>query len=334
MPKVVKGIKKGLSSLFRKKEKKKEKKGPKEKTLVRKKEVLKEEVFKEPALSLETKVEEAKYFTRPQEKSPVRLPRELPLGYGEDKIVLQTRDPWWIHTYWEITPKTQDSLKEMLGADFFRSKKILRCYDVSHIIFDGKNAHRFFDIEINDYTNNWYIDTGSPGTSWIVDLGILLPDNRFITIVRSNVAHTPLEGPSWITDEEWMVPEEVFARLYGVGLGISSPSGEMWQQRLKKEWASMAVASPGMSSLMSPVKRVEKERGFWLVVNTELIVYGQTLPDAKVTVQGQPIQLRSDGTFSLRFFLPDGKQIIPVEARASDGLDTQTITPIVTKETR
>lgn len=330
MPKVVKRIKKGLTSLFGRRKKK----VSKEKIPTKKKEVLKEEVSKEPVLSLETKVEEVKYLTRPQEKGFTQLPTELPLSYGEDKIVLQTRDPWWIHTYWEITPKTQDRLREMLGADFFKSKRVLRCYDVSHILFDGKNAHKFFDIEINDYTNNWYIDVGSPGTSWIVDLGILLPDNRFITIVRSNVVHTPFEGPSWITDEEWMVPEEVFARLYGVGLGVSSPIGGMWQQRLKKEWASMTVASPGMFSLMSPVKSIEKERGFWLVVNTELIVYGQTLPDAKVTVQDQPIQLRNDGTFSLRFFLPDGKQIIPVEARSSDGLDTQTITPIVTKETR
>lgn len=303
---------------------------------LKKKSIAKKEIPQEP-ISLEKKIEEANYFVRPQEKKPFELPKELPLGYGEDKIVLQTRDPWWIHAYWELTEKTKERLREMLGEDvFFKSKKILRCYDVSNIIFDGNNAHRYFDIEIGDYTNNWYIDTGSPGTSWIVDLGLILPDNKFIPIVRSNVTSTPIPHPSPITDEEWMSPEEVFARLYGAGLGlqIASPIPKAWEERLKEEWASLAVASPGLFSLVSPVRKIPKERKFWLIVNTELIIYGQTEPDAKVTVQGNPIQLRSDGTFTLRFFLPDGKQVIPVRAISSDGLEERTITPIVTKETR
>ena len=46
------------------------------------------------------------------------------------------------------------------------------------------------------------------------------------------------------------------------------------------------------------------------------------------------IALRPDGTFSLRFSLPDGKQIIPVKAVSADSLDERVITPVVTKETR
>jgi hypothetical protein len=65
-----------------------------------------------------------------------------------------------------------------------------------------------------------------------------------------------------------------------------------------------------------------------------LIVYGATEPDAKVTVQGKPINLRQDGTFTLRFALPDGKQVIPVKAVSSDLEEERTITPIVTRETK
>ncbi|MDD5174552.1 MAG: DUF4912 domain-containing protein, partial [Candidatus Omnitrophica bacterium] len=72
---------------------------------------------------------------------------------------------------------------------------------------------------------------------------------------------------------------------------------------------------------------------FWLVVNTELIVYGATEPDAKLTVQGKEIKLQPDGTFTLRFALPDGKQVIPVEATSSDGIDHRKITPVVTRKT-
>jgi hypothetical protein len=305
------------------------------------KKVKKKELIKEPKREVlgvqETVVGKTKFSTPESvRRLPRTMPQDLPAGYGKDKIVLQTRDPWWIHAYWEVTAETFDRLREQFGNAFFNAKRILRVYDVSHIIFDGTNAHRFFDIEISSYANNWYIDTGGPGRYWCVDLGLLLSDNRFITIVRSNTVFTPLEGPSWVTDEEWMVPEDMFARLYGMGFGLgrSSPVGKAWQERIKRELFSGVLASPGITSVASPVKKIPRERKFWLVVNTELIVYGATEPDAKVAVQGRPIKLRPDGTFSLRFALPNGKQVIPVKATSSDEIETKTITPIVNKETR
>jgi len=93
------------------------------------------------------------------------------------------------------------------------------------------------------------------------------------------------------------------------------------------------VGSGALSSLASPVKK-PWPKGFWLTVNTELIVYGQTEADAKLTVGGRPVALRPDGSFSLRFFLPDGKQVIPVVATSSDGEQVRKITPIVNKETK
>jgi len=86
--------------------------------------------------------------------------------------------------------------------------------------------------------------------------------------------------------------------------------------------------------MASPVKKISKERKFWLKVDCELIVYGATEPDAKVTVQDRAIKLRPDGTFTLRFALPDGKQFIPVKAVSSDDIEERTITPIVSRETK
>jgi hypothetical protein len=128
-----------------------------------------------------------------------------------------------------------------------------------------------------------------------------------------------------------MIPEDMFARLYGMGFGLgqSSPVGKSWQERIKQ------VLSSGVpSSMASPVKKMEKERKFWMMVDCELIVYGATEPDARVTVQDKEIKLRPDGTFTLRFALPDGKQVIPVKAVSSDNVEERTITPIVSRETK
>ncbi len=267
-------------------------------------------------------------FSNPEiRRLPKTFPQELPSQYGVDKMVLMVRDPWWLYTYWEIKQETVERLKHELKDEFYKAKRLLRVYDVTNIIFNGSNANRFFDIQIHEFANNWYIDAGAPGRSWCVDLGLKLSDGRFITILRSNVVQTPLDGPSWITDEEWMIPDDMFARLYGMGFGLgrSSPVGKAWRERM--------ISSPGIASMASPVKKPQK-RGFWLRVECELIVYGATEPDAKVTVQGKPINLRPDGTFTLRFALPDGKQVIPVKAVSADQVEDRTITPIVNRETK
>ncbi|MDD4894572.1 MAG: DUF4912 domain-containing protein [Candidatus Omnitrophica bacterium] len=284
----------------------------------------------------ETAIGKTKFYTAEAPRPTRAMPQELPELYGQDKIVLQVRDPRWIHAYWEVTSQTYEKLRNQLKDEFYRARRILRVYDVSQIIFNGNNAHRFFDIQIGDSSTNWYIDTNGPGRSWCVDLGLLLPDGRFITIVRSNTVSMPIEGPSWVTDEEWLIPDDMFARLYGMGFGLgkSSPIGKAWQERIKRELFSGSLSSAGISSVASPTKKAPAERKFWMVVNTELIVYGATEPDAKVYVQDKQINLRHDGTFSMRFALPDGKQVIPVKAVSSDNKEERKITPIVTKETK
>jgi hypothetical protein len=86
---------------------------------------------------------------------------------------------------------------------------------------------------------------------------------------------------------------------------------------------AFGISSPGIpSSPTSPFGGASaKSKGFWFNVNAELIIYGATEPDAKVTLGGHEIKLRSDGTFSFRFSLPDGKYDLPAVAVSADGTD-------------
>jgi len=54
-----------------------------------------------------------------------------------------------------------------------------------------------------------------------------------------------------------------------------------------------------------------------------LIIYGATEPDASVTIGGRKIQLRTDGTFSYRFALPDGQYGLPIAATSADKVETR-----------
>lgn len=257
----------------------------------------------------------------------------FPPGYGDNRILILIRDPWWIFAYWEIRKdREEDIVRKIESNGEAPSKSILRIYDVTNVNFNGKNAHSYFDIDLKGLANNWYINVNAPDRSWVVDIGIVTNKGNFYLLARSNVVKTPRFGMSDQLDAEWMMPEEDYWKMFGLSGGFGVGKGslevrEMLKKRMEEQITSGAISS-GASFYRKPV-----EKKFWLVVNTELIVYGATEPDAKVTVQGKEIKLRQDGTFSLRFNLPDGKQIIPVEATSKDGLDHRRITPIVTKKT-
>jgi hypothetical protein len=104
---------------------------------------------------------------------------------------------------------------------------------------------------------------------------------------------------------------------------------ELIRRQLAREVSSLGVSefslpsSMSISSLSSPFGGGEKRKGFWFNVNAELIIYGATEADAKVEIGGRKIPLRSDGTFSFRFILPDGNYDLPAQATSADGDDTR-----------
>jgi uncharacterized protein len=98
---------------------------------------------------------------------------------------------------------------------------------------------------------------------------------------------------------------------------------ELIRRRLAHEISSLGASQFGVSSLSSPFGGMKQPGNFWFNVNAELIIYGATEPTAKVTLGGHEIRLRSDGSFSFRFALPDGKYDLPAVAVSIDGTDAR-----------
>ncbi|MBN1794988.1 MAG: DUF4912 domain-containing protein [Candidatus Omnitrophica bacterium] len=279
------------------------------------------------------RIEELKFYRGPQ-PFEVREPMEIPAGYGDNRIVALVRDPWWLYAYWEITQTRYNEIAAAIRAKGDEvSHSLLRIYDITGITFDGGNANSFFDITLSGMANNWYIHVGQPNRSWVIEIGLLSTSGEFYCLARSNAVATPRFGPSDVVDEQWLSLDDDYWQLFGIagGFGIGKTSLEMkelFEQRFQEE-----ISSGAISSLFSPAMAQLKERGFWLVADCELIVYGATDPQAKVTVQGSPIALREDGTFTLRFALPDGRQNIPIDAVSPDEIETRNITFVVSRAT-
>lgn len=92
----------------------------------------------------------------------------------------------------------------------------------------------------------------------------------------------------------------------------------------------MTMGEGGEDSLKTA--RVD-QRDFWLEVGVDVIVYGATQPNAKLTLMGQRIPLSPDGRFRIRMVLPDTEIEFPVEAESADGKERRRVKPIVRRTT-
>jgi len=260
----------------------------------------------------------------------------LPSRYNDDRIVLVPRDPWWVHTYWDIS---EGKINEVIsGIPIYERENliwVLRMHDVTGIRdFNGNNSNSYYDVNVHFEANNWYVNVNAPEKEWCAEIGLKTQKGNFFAVARSNIVKTPYFGVSDIVDEEWAMPDEEYFKLLGVyNLGNSSLAvkKKRLNEILKKQISSGAF-SGGLSSASSLMER-RQEKNFFLEVWTELILYGRTRSDATVSVGGRKVKLRDDGTFSLRYALDEGDFRFDVTATSRDEADSITIIPAVKRYT-
>ncbi|HTY87959.1 MAG TPA: DUF4912 domain-containing protein [Candidatus Acidoferrum sp.] len=117
--------------------------------------------------------------------------------------------------------------------------------------------------------------------------------------------------------------EQALAKIVNIDEGRRVWMGSLEITELIRRRLAQEISSLGVSSLSSPFGGFAGPKGFWFNVNAELIIYGATEPDARVTLGGHEIKLRPDGSFSYRFALPDGKYNLPAVAVSADASDAR-----------
>ncbi|HEV3262337.1 MAG TPA: DUF4912 domain-containing protein, partial [Gemmataceae bacterium] len=286
--------------------------------------------------SAEEQVESAKFDVGvPTKDLSAKVPKDLPSGYGKDRIVVMVRDPYWLHAYWELTRHAIQRAEAALGQEWHGARPILRLLDVSHHDVTSAAESIVRDIDIHGGCNNWYIDVGNPPRAFRVDIGYLSKRGRFYVLARSNVVSTPRAGVSDIIDENWADFDAKLAdRIYAMSGGYDPTASSLELKQLFEERLRRPMGSPAVTSFGSGAYPPGKMRRFWFQLDAELIVYGATEPNARVTLQGEPVKLRHDGTFTMRFSLPDSRQIIPAVAASADGVEERTIVLAVERNTK
>ncbi|QDT74009.1 DUF4912 domain-containing protein [Lacipirellula limnantheis] len=247
----------------------------------------------------------------------------------QDRLVVMVRDPYWLHAYWELSPRSIDRAQAAMGQRWHGAKPVIRVLKIQP---DSAALHER-DIQIHGGVRNWYVDVQDPPADYRLEIGYLSIDGSFYCLARSNEVSTPPAGTSDAVDDNWTAVAENADRIFAMSGGYSAQGASRELQELLEERLRRPLGTPMKTRYGSGAAGRDGEQ-LDFAVDAEIIVYGAANRDAHVTLQGEPVQLREDGTFAVRLSLPDRRQVIPIVASSYDGVEQRTTILAVERNTK
>ena len=93
------------------------------------------------------------------------MPQHIPWGYGYDRVTAMVIDPERLYVYWEVTDDAVAAARAGLGPAGANAWLNLRVYDISGRLFDGTNAHSYFDHRVERHDRQWFFVINKPTSS-------------------------------------------------------------------------------------------------------------------------------------------------------------------------
>ena len=253
---------------------------------------------------------------------------------ARDRMVLMVRGPYWMHAFWEITPRSISRAQAALGQEWHSAGPVLRVLRIETASQASPAARVIREIEVHGGVKNWFIDVREP-MRCKVEIGYLTSSGRFHGLARSNAVTTPPASQSDTLDVHWGEILGDCDRIYAMSGGFSPENNstelqELFEERLRRPMVTSPRSTGTDDGDSEPTFRTD----FQLDVDAEMVVYGVTQPDARVTLQGEPVRVQSDGTFRVRVDMPNKRQVLPIIATAPDGARRQMIVMAVERNTK
>jgi uncharacterized protein len=252
---------------------------------------------------------------------------------AKDRLVVMVLGPYWLHAYWEVTTAGVMRAQAALGQHWHTAKPMLRLIHVSATGSSTSAERVIRDIVIHGGVKNWYIDVDNPPQTYRMEIGYLAEGGKFFSLARSNTVSTPPSNSSEKLDNHWTEVVENCDKIYAMSGGYSTETNASELQELLEERLRRPMGSP-LSSRYRLNAELLNDRTVHFRVETEMVIHGTTHPEAQVTLQGAPIKLRPDGSFSVRLDLPNRRQVIPLVACTKDGASQRTIVLAVERNTK
>ena len=132
------------------------------------------------------------------------MPKDIPWGYGYDRITAMAVDPMRLYVYWEVTDAAIAAARAGLGPSGDRAWLNIRVYDITGRLFDGTNAHSYFDHRVERHERQWFFGIDKPTSTTCAEIGLRSEEGYFVKIIRSGRVEFPRNEPSPDGTVEWL----------------------------------------------------------------------------------------------------------------------------------
>lgn len=115
---------------------------------------------------------------------------DLPIRYNQTIVKILAQTPNMLFVYWDIADIDRKTFEEHYGNNFFKETKPV-------LIVRNETMNYFFEIEINDFANSWYLHINDPDCKYNIELGrrplthISTIKDNYIYVSSSNKIDSP-----------------------------------------------------------------------------------------------------------------------------------------------
>lgn len=118
--------------------------------------------------------------------SPALEYYDLPYRYNQTVVKILAQTPTTLFVYWDISDVDRINFIEKYGEDFFNKTKPI-------LLIHNKTKNYYFEVEINDFANSWYLHMQEPNCEYEIELRRRNIENpsQYIHVSSSNQLVSP-----------------------------------------------------------------------------------------------------------------------------------------------
>jgi phosphate transport system substrate-binding protein len=119
------------------------------------------------------------------------VPPVVPAKTPESRITLTPGRSQDAYAHWQVPDRVKEEMRRQGGQ-----KMKLRLYDVTHIDMDRQPPHSVKEFDCSEQQQDLQMPIALPERDYIVELGYLTNDNRWLSVIRSLHARIPAAVPT------------------------------------------------------------------------------------------------------------------------------------------
>ena len=240
-------------------------------------------------------------------------------------IDLTVCDAHWIRAQWELTRDSVRRAESRLGAEWHTAVPALRLFEVSTDDVNSVSEVRVKDVLLEAGISTWYVHVPLESRTFRLHIGYRTPKGVFFALAKSNVCSMPVLNTNL---DHHSTRQNGQNGNYATN-GHAGETGSRPDGRLGRPLGFSTLSHFG------PAATEEREKGeFSFKLDTELVVHGSTRPGSMLTVQGDAVELRDDGSFTIRINQPEGRQVVAFTAMSPRGSERRMLVLGIERNTK